>query len=36
MDFKTVFLAFIVSLSWNVGALLVKNGLYYTSPTTQC
>ena len=35
MDFKTVFLAFIVSLSWNVGALLVKNGLYYTSPTTS-
>ena len=35
MDFKTAFLAFIVSLSWNVGALLVKNGLYYTSPTTS-
>ena len=35
MDLYLVAILFIVSLSWNIGSYLIKEGLYYTSPLSS-
>ena len=35
MELYLVAILFIVSLSWNIGSYLIKEGLYYTSPISS-